>query len=225
MADVLGNILAFAVGIAISPVPIIAVILMLFSSRARVNGLTFLLGWIVGVSAVTVIVILLGEAGDLSTDSGTQNAVSIAKLVLGAFLILLGIREWRKRPAPGTEAEMPKWMSTIDQFTPVKALGTGFVLSALNPKNLVLAAGAGAVIAQAAGLSTSKEILVTVVFVAIASSTIAASVGLYLLGGERAKRVLEGWKVWLAQNNATVMAVLLVVIGTVLFGKGFDVFD
>jgi hypothetical protein len=37
--------------------------------------------------------------------------------------------------------------------------------------------------------------------------------------------VLNGWKVWLSQNNATVMAVLLVVIGVALAGKGLDVFD
>ncbi len=38
MGQGVGSILTFAVGVAISPVPIIAVILMLFSQRARVNG-------------------------------------------------------------------------------------------------------------------------------------------------------------------------------------------
>ena len=38
MADVSETFCPFAIGIAISPVPIIAVILMLFSSRARING-------------------------------------------------------------------------------------------------------------------------------------------------------------------------------------------
>jgi len=40
----IGEILTFAVGVAVSPMPIIAVILMLFSRRARVNGLAFLAG-------------------------------------------------------------------------------------------------------------------------------------------------------------------------------------
>ena len=35
-------VLTYAVGVAISPVPIIAVILMLFSAKARVNGPMFL---------------------------------------------------------------------------------------------------------------------------------------------------------------------------------------
>ncbi len=73
MADVLGNILAFAVGIAISPVPIIAVILMLFSARARINGPAFLLGWIVGVSVVTVVALLLTDASDAATDDDASS--------------------------------------------------------------------------------------------------------------------------------------------------------
>ena len=34
-------------------------------------------------------------------------------------------------------------MAAIDDFTFVKALGLGFLLSAVNPKNLIMAAGAG----------------------------------------------------------------------------------
>ena len=39
MGNVFGGILPQAIGMASSPVPIIAVILMLFSKRARSNGL------------------------------------------------------------------------------------------------------------------------------------------------------------------------------------------
>ena len=48
MGQGISEVLTFAVGVAISPVPIIAVILMLFSQRARVNGPVFLLGWVSG---------------------------------------------------------------------------------------------------------------------------------------------------------------------------------
>jgi hypothetical protein len=43
MAQGISATLTFAIGVAISPLPIIAVILMLFSSRAKVNGPMFLL--------------------------------------------------------------------------------------------------------------------------------------------------------------------------------------
>ena len=48
----MGEVLTFAVGVAISPVPIIAVILMLFSRRARVNGPVFLPGRVLALAAV-----------------------------------------------------------------------------------------------------------------------------------------------------------------------------
>jgi hypothetical protein len=41
---VISEVLTFAIGVAISPVPIIAVILMLFSQRTKVNGPSFLVG-------------------------------------------------------------------------------------------------------------------------------------------------------------------------------------
>jgi hypothetical protein len=47
VAQGIGEVLTFAIGEAISPVPIIAVILMLFSGRAKVNGPMFLAGWVV----------------------------------------------------------------------------------------------------------------------------------------------------------------------------------
>jgi len=224
MADTFGDILPLAVGIAISPVPIIAVILMLFSNRARSNGPAFLVGWVFGVAAVTLVVLLLADAGDVATDSGAADGVAWGKLVLGLLLILLGLRQWRNRPKAGEQAAMPKWMATIDGFTPVRALGTGVVLSAINPKNLVLAAGAGAAIAQA-GLPGTDDAVVVILFVVVASVSIAGPVLVYLLGGEKAQHMLDGWKAWLSEHNAAVLTVLLVVMGSVLLGKGLDVFD
>ena len=56
MGQGIGEVLTFAVGVAISPVPIIAVILMLFSSRAKVNGPAFLVGWVVALGVVSSVV-------------------------------------------------------------------------------------------------------------------------------------------------------------------------
>ena len=47
MGDAIGGFLPYAVGVAISPVPIAGVLLMLVSKRARTNGPMFLLGWLV----------------------------------------------------------------------------------------------------------------------------------------------------------------------------------
>jgi hypothetical protein len=46
-----GQVLVYAVGIAISPVSIIGVVLMLGTPRARSTGPAFLLGWVAGLAA------------------------------------------------------------------------------------------------------------------------------------------------------------------------------
>ena len=68
--------------------------------------------------------------------------------VLGLLLVLVAVRQWRGRPGAEEDVPTPKWMGAIEQFTPVKALGTGIVLLGANPKNLLLAVAAGAAIGQ-----------------------------------------------------------------------------
>jgi threonine/homoserine/homoserine lactone efflux protein len=216
---VIGDTLTFAIGVAVSPIPIIAVILMLFSARARQNGPAFMAGWVVGVFAVTMIIALLSDGAGADTDEGTSDLVGWIKILLALALLFLAYKQWQGRPAHGEPADVPGWMETIDAFTPVKALGMGVLLSAINPKNLILAAGAGAVIGQA-GLSTGDTIGVVIVFTLVASVTIAGPVLYYLVGGDSAKKVLDEIKSWLTQNNATVMAVLLLVMGVAMLGKG-----
>ncbi len=219
MRQAISEVLPYAVGVAISPIPIIAVILMLFSDRAKTNGPAFLLGWVLGLGVVVAAAYAIADASNVATDSSASDGSSTVQVVLGVVLLVLALRNWRKRPAPGVEAPMPKWMATIDAFTPFKALGLAVLLSAVNPKNLILSVGAATAVAQA-GPSTSDATVALVVFVVLASMSIAVPVLFSLLGGGKAKTVLDGWKAWLSANNATVMAVLLLVFGVVLIGKG-----
>ena len=48
MGRATGDFLPSAVGVAISPLPIVAVVLMLVTPRGRVDGPVFLVGWLVG---------------------------------------------------------------------------------------------------------------------------------------------------------------------------------
>jgi threonine/homoserine/homoserine lactone efflux protein len=219
MGSAISEVFPFAVGVAISPIPIIAVILVLFSARARVNGPAFLLGWVVGVAVVSVAVYYLADAGDVATDSDASDTSFWIKLLLGVVLVLLAVRRWRGRPAPGEPAPQPKWMGAIDSLTPLKAVGLALLLSAVNPKNLALSLAAGASLAQA-GASGGEAVVGLVLFIVVAASTIGGPVAIYLFGGDPAARMLESWKEWLAAHNAAVMAVLLLVFGVDLFSQG-----
>jgi hypothetical protein len=47
MGEAIGQSLPLAIGVALSPIPIIAVVLMLTTPRARSNGPAFVVGWLV----------------------------------------------------------------------------------------------------------------------------------------------------------------------------------
>ena len=148
MGSVIGEILPLAIGIAISPIPIIAAILMLLSPKAKGTSIGFLLGWVVGiVVAVTVFTLLSSviPAGDADASTPIRGVIQI---LLGAGLLLLALRQWRSRPKPGEEAVLPKWMSAIDTMNAGKGFGLGFLLAAVNPKNLLMGAGAGVAIGE-----------------------------------------------------------------------------
>jgi hypothetical protein len=108
-------------------------------------------------------------------------------------------------------------MGALDQFTAVKALGAGILLSGLNPKNLLLAASAALTIA-ALGVSNSDAVIAYIVFIVIGSLGVGIPVVLYFVMGERSQALLQNLKAWMGHNNAVIMAVLLLVIGAKLIG-------
>lgn len=222
MGPTIGEILPLAIGVAISPIPIIAVVLLLSTPKGKGNGLSFLLGWLVGLGLVGLIVLLLADPAGASEDGGPATWVGWLFVVLGLLAILIGIRSFVGRPRRGEEPPMPKWMATIDQFAPGKSLGLGFLLAALNPKNLTLTLAAAATIATA-GLSSTDTYIVLAAFVVIGTVGLAIPTGIYFLGGDTAAETLAELRHWLAINNATIMAVLMVVIGAKLIGSGMQV--
>jgi threonine/homoserine/homoserine lactone efflux protein len=219
MGEVIGDVLPSALGVAISPVPIIAVILMLLAPRARAASVAFLLGWVVGVTVVVVVVTLVVDPVDSSEPDDPSTFSSVIKLVLGALFLLLALRSWRSRPRAGQAPEMPSWMSAITDFNATKALGLGLLLSAVNPKNLAMCIAAGAAIGGAAE-DTSEAVVAIVVFVVIASASIAVPVIGYLVAQERMRQPLDELRQWLTVHNGAVMTVLLLVLGVAIIGQG-----
>ena len=223
MGHAIGDSLPLAIGVAISPIPIIAIILMLLSKRAGLNSTSFLAGWFAGIAVVLAIVVAVSASNNVGTSSDPATGVSWLKVGLGVLLLAVGFRDWRKRPKAGETPALPKWLTTIESITPPKAGGLGLVLSAVNPKNLILLVGGGVAIAQGGATSGDKAVAM-IVFIVVAVSTVALPVILNVTMGERAKTILDSLNNWLKTNNATVMAVLVLVIGFVLIGKGIGGF-
>lgn len=219
MGDAVGDILPLALGVAISPMPIIAVVLMLFTPRAGATSMAFLAGWVLGV--LLPVVFVTAVTGVAGADQGEEpaTAVSWIKIVLAVLFLMLAVHQWRSRPRPGNQVEPPGWMRAIDTTTAPRAAGLGFALSALNPKNLAMAIGAGVAIGGAA-LAGGEQVIAVSVFVVLAVSTVAVPVLGYAVAADRMRGPLDTLRSWLAVHNAAVLTVVLAVIGVAVLGQG-----
>ena len=217
---VIGALLPVALGVAISPVPIISVvILMLFAPHAKAASLAFLVGWVGGITLVVVVVTLVVDPVDDSEAGDPSTFVSVLQLVIGAAAVLLAVQQWRSRPRAGQEPVLPKWMSAISTITAPKALGLGALLSGSTRTLLVpsggLTIGSGALSGPArprwrwpCSSSSDRARSPSPVARAIRSPSNAC----------RLRRRAAAKRRRTAPTRA--MAVLLLVIGVVIIGKG-----
>ncbi|WP_134322124.1 GAP family protein [Cumulibacter soli] len=219
MNAVIADLLPLAVGVAVSPIPIIAVILMLLSTHPGPTSGGFALGWIVGIALTSTAMALMYNAAGAAADEGSSGGGGWFRLILGLLLIALAVRKWRARPTDADAPQLPHWMSAVTQFGVAKATGLGLVLSSVNPKNLLMAVAAGTVIAD--GVGGADEFTVAVaVYTVIAASTVLIPVIGYAVAAARVRPWLDALRGWLEANNAAMMAVLLLVLGVMILGKG-----
>jgi hypothetical protein len=217
MGQAIGGSLPLAIGIAISPIPIIAVVLMLTTPRARVNGPAFILGWLLGLGVIGAIVLAIADPAKASSSGAPATWVSWLKIALGVLLLLVAVRQFRGRPHDEEQAAMPNWMGAIDNFKPLAAVGTGALLAGANPKNLLLAVGGAATIAQT-GIAAAQQAIAYVIFAVIATIGVGAPVGIYFAMGNRSQDILGRLKDWMGQHNAVIMSVLCLIIGAKIIG-------
>ena len=223
IGQAVGQSLPFAVGIAISPPPVIVAVLIVVTPRARSNGPAYLAGWLSGLAAVGAIVLLFAPDGE-SDSGGPATWVSVLKLGLGLALLALAVKQWRARDTGDKDAETPKWLGAIDDFSAPKAFGAGVALSAANPKNLLFALGAEATIAET-GISGTEEIVAFAIFLVLASLGVAVPVVVSSAFGDRAAAILEPLKSWLIRRSAVIIGVLLLLIGSTLIGDAIAGFS
>lgn len=210
----LSEVLPLAVGIALSPFPVIPSILLLFSARPRATAGSFLAGWVLGVALAVTLFVVLASVVEAVEDTPTW--ASWTRLVLGTVLVIVGLRQWAVR---GAATETPAWMASLETATVASAARLGVLLSAANPKVLLLAGAAGLAIGSAEH-SPAATVLLTLAFVAVASVSVALPLGLHIVRGDRVLTPLGRAKEWLATHNSAVMAVVVTVIGIALAVKG-----
>ncbi|HRV59869.1 MAG: GAP family protein [Solirubrobacterales bacterium] len=219
MGEAIGQTLPLAVGVALSPLAVIAVILLLSTPRARANAVAFLLGWTAGLMVAGGLLLVIGDSSNMSEAGSPAEWTGYLKIGLGLLLLVVAFRQKNKRLAPGEDPALPAWMTRLDSFGPVGSAGAGALLSGINPKNLVLTAAAAVAISQT-GAAGADQVVALVVYALLASVTVAVPLGIYFFMSDRADEILGRLKNRMGRDNAMVMAVICVVIAAKLIGDG-----
>src|SRR6201997_5278951 len=163
MGQAIGGSLPLAVGIALSPVSIIAVVLMLTSRRAKINGPAFVLGWLIGLGIVGAVVLAVAGSAGASKSGSPAAWVNWVKIALGALLLVVAARQFRGRPHGDEAPQMPKWMARIDKT---------------HPTPLLLARAAAAATAGT-GIPGGEQAIAYLVFALIGTLGVGIPVGIY----------------------------------------------
>jgi uncharacterized membrane protein YidH (DUF202 family) len=215
-AAVLGQLIPLALVVAMSPLTIIpAIVLVLQSERARPTGLAFMSGWLLGLAATTAVFVQLPRLLDgLNRPAPTWAA--IVRIGVGIALIAFGVWRWVTRHRATTQ---PAWLNRLGRMTPIGAATVGIGLILVNPKVLVMNAGAGLVIGTA-GLGVAGSWVAVAYYTVIAGSSVLVPILAYAVAGERVDHQLEQLKHWMERQHAVLMAGFLAVVGLLLVYTG-----
>ena len=213
--SLLTTLIPLALVIAISPLSVIPAVLVLQAPHPRPTSLAFLGGWLLGLAALTAI--FVASSGALT---GLRNSpptwASWLRVVLGLALIAFGIYRWLTRHG---HTESPKWMRSFATLTPGRAGVTGLVLVVVRVEVLTMCALAGLAIGSS-GLSIAADSITGAIFLAVASSTVAIPVLAYAGAGHRLDDSMARIKDWMENNNAALLAAILLLIGLMVFYNG-----
>jgi hypothetical protein len=213
MSQAVGLMLPFAVGIALSPVPIAAVILMMLSLHPGIGGRMFVAGWAVGLLvAVVVLTTLLGWLG-------VGAFATPLRLLLGVVLLVFA---WERASAGGgsrRESEGPAWVSGLDRLAADRAFAMGALQAGLDPRKLVLIAAVGMLFVTAR-LPTGEALIASLAFSVVGSLGVAAPLVVGQRAGTAGRARLDAVRARLVEDNSVITAVTLLLLGALLVGQG-----
>jgi len=203
-----------AVGIALSPLPILAIALLLGGRRGLTAGFAFWVAWIAAVAAATTaLVVVVDSAG---TTDGNPAAIAVAELVLGALFLAFAARlaVGRRAAREGT----PAWLKALDRGGSGRAAALALLLSCANPKNVALIL-AGA-IAIAEGEGTGSTAVGMFAFVGIAACGVSVPLVARMATPQRSGSAIAALRRLLARHDRTLALVVALALGAYFAGDG-----
>jgi len=215
---VTGDLSAFtaaALGIAVSPMPVLFQIALLGTSRPARNAVAFISGEALAVAAIAALAVAL-VSDDEGAGGPLERPLSALEIVVGALFLALLMVHLRR---PRRDEERPRWSTVLDRVGPRGAFAGGLAMVVLNPKNLALTLAGAASIAQL-GYSAGGQAASVAGFTAVAVSFLAALLLAAVVFPERSAALLARAQRAVFERERAIVAVVLGVLGVFFLLRG-----
>jgi hypothetical protein len=216
MGQAMVQVLPLALAAALSSVPISATMFILLSESRNRSGLAFLAGTVLGTFATVTLATVAGQALP-GRPRQHEDLVGKLQVVIGIAMVLLGVVTLLRRSRAGG-GDRPGWLAGLGELGTLPVFGMGLALN-LRPKAVLLAVAAGLAI-SGARLRSEENVVLVVIYTAIASCTVVLPIVATILFPRRMEPRLVTAKDWFAAHSTTVGATMLILIGAFVSGVG-----
>jgi hypothetical protein len=207
------DLVLIGVAIALDPLPLTAYIIVLPSKHGTRKGAAFVFGWLVSLAIVVAVTVIATGNNPPKSSTAPSLAALAVKIVLGAFLVVIAVRHYRKLGRPKPPKKPPKWQAHVDTMSPWFALG---LAPALQPWGLI---GAGAATVVQAKLSSWESYLALILFCLLASASYLAMETYAVLRPDQSLALLARLRIWIDKRTDQVIVVGGLVVGCWLVGN------
>ncbi len=207
------ELILIALVITLEPIPLVSFLVIVASRRGVLKGAAFIFGWLVSLAIVIAVTVLATGNNPPKPNTAPSLASLAVKILIGVALLLIALRQYRKRGRPKKEKKVPKWQTGVDNMSPLYAAGVAVLVQ---PWGLV---AAGVADIMEAKLSSWEDYLAIIIFCLISVSsmlTIEIYAGFW---PERCQRSITGIRTWIDTHTDQVIIVGSTILGFWLIGK------
>ena len=195
-----------AVGVALSPLPVLGMLLVLGGRRPVVHGAAYWAAWTIGVAGPTIAFVALAARSEAVDDGHT--AIALAEIVVGVAFLAIAARLAISGRLERSEVA-PAWLEALDRSGPRRTAALAVILSAGNPKILALILAAAVALAR-----DGQSAWGAAGFVILAASMISLLLAGYIAFPHRSRLALVRLRVAIARNDRLIVIVVGLLVGT-----------
>jgi hypothetical protein len=201
------NLVIIALGITLEPIPFTAFAVVLASKNGVTKAAYFISGWILSLAIVVVATLAATENRPPKPSTAPSTAMLAVKIALGAVLLVIALRRWRKMGQPKKPKDPPKWQSGVDGMSNWFALALGPLTQ---PWGLV---AAGVAVIVDAKLGSWQSGVALVVFCILSTATYLAAEIYAWIRPEETQALLARVRTWISGHTDQVIVGISGVVG------------